>query len=200
LSSRSRSAFSPSLSPKAIVDAQFSGLNTLYLLSPNISEIHRDTFREYDLEFVERDTTLLDAFSPLSSTSQSQSTVVLSPSSCLSNSPNVLSPTTLTGGPIIYPQGTVHTLGQNPYIVEVAHAPKTAYVGEERSLDADEKDVEASVGGGAGKSKEGIVTGKKAALVSAFQARDNSRVGFVGSGKMLSDEYWGKEVNLDGKR
>lgn len=83
----------------------------------------------------------------------------------------------------------------------MAHAPKTAYVGEERALDADEKEVESAVGGGAGKGKEGIVTGKKAALVSAFQTRDIARIGFVGSGKMLSDEYWGKTIAVgDGTR
>jgi oligosaccharyltransferase complex subunit beta len=183
-------AFAESLSPRALLDAQFNGINTLYLLSPNISEINRDTFREYDLEFAERDSLLLDAFShppdaPLS-------TVLLPPPSTLVPNAAILSPSTLSAGPIVYPSGTVHSLGLNPYLVEVLHAPKTAYVGEERPLDADEAEVEAATSGKG--AKEAILTGKKAALVSAMQTRDNARIGFVGSGAMLRDEYWGATV------
>jgi len=37
-------------------------------------------------------------------------------------------------------------------------------------------------------------------LVSALQTRDNVRIGFVGSGAALSDEYWGKKVKtIDGQ-
>lgn len=120
------------------------------------------------------------------------SSVLLPPATCLVSNGPLLSNTTLSGGPIVYPSGSVHTLGQNPYLVEVAHAPATAYVGEETDLTADESAVESAVGG---KSSKGpVVAGRKAALVSALQTRDNARIGFVGSGAMFSDEYWGKKV------
>jgi len=173
-----------------------AGLNTLYLLSSSISETQRETLREYDVEFSETGSLLLDAFShPESST---PSTVLLPPTSCLIHNGPLLSNSTLSGGPIVFPSSAVHTLGQNPYLVEVAHAPKTAYVGDERSLSADESEVEAVVGGKTGKGP--IQSGRKATLVSALQTRDNVRIGFVGSGAAFSDEHWGKKVKtVDGQ-
>lgn len=180
-----------------MLDAQISGLNTLYLLSSNISELNRDTFREYDLEFAERDSTLIDAFSHPSQLPAS--TVLLPSHQCLISNGAILPPDTLAGGPIVYPAGTVHTLGQNPYLVDILHGTRTSYVGEEAALDADEAEVERDVGGKGG--KEAVLSGKKAVLVSAMQTRDNVRVGFVGSGAMFSDEWWGKTVaGSDGKK
>lgn len=190
-------AFSKHLSPKAIIDAQLSGLNTLYLLSSSISESSRETLREYDLEFSETGSLLLDAFShPASSPASS---VLLQPASCLVSNGPLLSNSTLSGGPIVYPSGAVHSLGQNPYLIEVAHAPSTAYVGDEKDVSADEAAVESAVGGKAS-TKGPILSGRKASLVSALQTRDNARVGFVGSGAMLSDDYWGQKVKtVDGR-
>lgn len=153
--------------------------------------------REYDLEFVERDYLLLDAFShPASSP---PSIVLLPPTSCILSNPAILSRSTMSGGPIVYPSGTVHTLGMNPYLVEVLHGTKTGYVGEDRVLDVDEAEVESSVGGKSG--KEAVISGRKATLVSAMQTRDNVRIGFVGSGAMLRDQHWGTSVRIqDGKK
>lgn len=81
----------------------------------------------------------------------------------------------------------------------MAHAPSTAYVGDEKDLSADEAQVESVVGG---KNAKGpILAGRKAGLVSALQTRDNVRIGFVGSGAMFSDKYWGKKVKtVEGTR
>ena len=175
------------------MDAQFTSLNTLFLLSPNISELNRDTMREYDLEFVDRESLLLDPFShPASS---SPSIVLLPPTSCIIPNSAIFSASTLSGGPIVYPSGTVHAVGMNPFLVEVLHATKTGYVGEDRILDVDEAEVEGTVSGKGG--KEAIMTGKKAGLVSAMQTRDNVRVGFVGSGAMMSNAYWGKKIQTE---
>ena len=182
------------MSAKEVVSAQFSGLNTLYLLSPNISEINRDTFREYDLEFAERDSLYLDAFSHSPSTSLSAP--LLSPQSCLVDNGAVLSQTTLTGGPIVYPEGTAFQLGMNPYLVEVAHGSKTGYIGENRVLDADEMEVESTLN----QKGSALQTGKKVGLVAAMQTRDNARIGFVGSGGMFSDQWWDAEVMMPGQK
>ena len=191
------SAFTPSLSPKSLLDAQFNGLNTLFILSPNISELNRDTMREYDLEFVERESQLIDAFShPASSP---PTTILLPPTSCVVPNTAILTETTMSGGPIIYPSGTVHTVGMNPFLIEILHATKTGYVGEDRVLDTDEAEVETSVSGKSG--REEIITGKKAGLVSAMQTRDNVRIGFIGSQDMVKNDYWGTKINtMDGKR
>lgn len=187
-------AFAAPLTPQSILQAQFLGLNTLHLLSPNISELNRDTFREYDLEFVERDYLLLDPFSSL--TPSDPSVILLPATSTLIPNGAILSPMTLTGSPIIYPGGTVHTSGSNPYLIDILHATKTGYVGENRVMDPEEIDADA---GGSGK-KDGVQSGKKGVLVSAMQTRDNARIGFVGSGRMFGDAYWGTMVQGgDGK-
>lgn len=86
----------------------------------------------------------------------------------------------------------------NPYLVEILHATKTGYVGEDRVMDVDEAEVESTAGGKVG--NEAVLTGRKAALVSAMQTRDNVRIGFVGSGAMLRNEYWGAKIQTtDGK-
>ncbi|EIW68966.1 oligosaccharyltransferase complex subunit beta [Tremella mesenterica] len=185
----SAKSFSPSLSPKTIIEAQYTHLNTLYLLSPFLSDRTRETMREYDLEFIEPNSVLLDAFSH--PPSQPESIVVLPPNTCLVPTP-ILAETTLSGGPIVYPSGTVHTAGLNPFLIDVLHATKTAYVGEEQNLDADESAVEDTLGGKT--SKGPLFSGKRAMLVSALQTRDNVRIGFVGSGQMFSDKYWGTSV------
>lgn len=85
----------------------------------------------------------------------------------------------------------------NPFLVEVLHGSKTSYVGEDRVLDVDEAEVENSLGR---KGKEAVMTGRRASLVSVMQTRDNVRIGFVGSGAMLSDEFWDAKVKTsDGK-
>ncbi|WVQ93730.1 hypothetical protein IAU59_000807 [Kwoniella sp. CBS 9459] len=190
----STKSFSPSLSPKAIVQAQYSGINTLFFLSPELTESTREFMREYDLEFTEPSSTLLDAFHHPSDSPAS--TVLLHSVSMLEPNGEILSPSTLSGRPIVYPSGTVHTTGQNPYLVDVLHASKTSYVGQDKVVSGDEAEVEKSVGGA--KGKDPIVSGKKATLVSALQSRDNVRIGFVGSGAMASDEWWGKNVKIIG--
>ncbi|KAK4686169.1 oligosaccharyltransferase complex subunit beta, partial [Tremellales sp. Uapishka_1] len=176
----SAKSFASPLSPQNVLSSQLTSLNTLYILSPSLSDLQRDTFREYDVEFVDRDNYLLDAFSHLSS--KSPSTVLLHPSSSLVASP-ILSASTLSGGPIVYPSGTVHTLGLNPYLIDVLHASKTSYVGDESGSPEE------------GSRKGEVLSGKTAGLVSAMQTRENVRIGWIGSGGMLSDEWWGVKVD-----
>lgn len=105
----------------------------------------------------------------------------------------MFTPSTALGGKrtIVYPSGTVHSTGQNPYLIDVLHGSKTGYVGSDKVLDADEAEVEAAL---TKSSKGPVLAGKKAALVSAMQTRDNVRLGFVGSGEMFSDKYWNAEI------
>ncbi|WVN89343.1 uncharacterized protein L203_104566 [Cryptococcus depauperatus CBS 7841] len=189
--------FSSALSPKSIIESQFKGLNTLYLLSSQLGETQRQHFREYDLEFTSSDQALIDAFSYVKG--ESPATVLLLPAQCAVRSGAVLSDTTLTGGPIVFPSGTVHSAGLNPYLIDVLYAPNTAYVEQGKLLSADEAEVEKAIG--EKKNLDTVLTGKKASLVSAFQTRDNARAGFVGSGDVFSDKYWDEIVETaDGKK
>ncbi|WWC66748.1 uncharacterized protein I206_100653 [Kwoniella pini CBS 10737] len=191
-------SFSPSLSPKSILHAQFAGLNTLYFLSPDLTENNKEFFREYDLEFIDSSNILIDSFNyPINS---SPSDVLLSPTSSLLRNGEIISPSTSSGGPIVYPSGTVFTTGENPYLIDILHASKTSYIGQNKLLSSDENEVEKSVSGNSKNAKEPILNGKKASLVSALQTRDNVRVGFIGSGEMIKDIWWNKEIKtLDGK-
>lgn len=87
----------------------------------------------------------------------------------------------------------MHNAGLNPYLVDILHGSKTGYVGQDKTIDPEEAEVESVVGKPA-QGKGPVLAGKKAGLVTALQTRDNVRVGFVGSGEMLSDKYWGAEV------
>lgn len=194
--SRSSVAYTGALNPKSVVEAQFAGINTLYLLSPDLSETNRDWLREYDLEFAEKDQVYLDAFSK--PYQQSPSIALLDTDKNLVQNGAIVSSQTATPGygPIVYPSGTVHSTGENPYLIDVLHGSKTGYVGSDKTVDADEAEVEAVVTKG---SKGPVLAGKKAALVSAMQTRDNVRLGFVGSGAMFSDKYWTHDVQKDAK-
>ncbi|KAI9632901.1 putative dolichyl-diphosphooligosaccharide--protein glycosyltransferase 48 kDa subunit precursor [Dioszegia hungarica] len=182
--------FSPALSPQSILHAQLDGLNTLYLLSPSLSPLNRDTFREYDLEFTDSSAgnTLISPFSSLAS-DPSSPLIFPAHSPLLSSSPAnpVLSPSTLSGGPIVFPEAISHFAGETPYGFPILGAPRGSYVGGSGGNSN-------STAGEGRKGGEVVLAGKMAGVVSAFQTRDNVRIGFVGSGKALSDKVWEASV------
>ena len=187
-------AFATPLQPKAIVAAQFAGVNTLYLLSSDITEFNREALREYDVEFTAPGVAYLDGFNHVYDTSPAVAFV--NQKSLVENGP-ILSP--LSGrenyrGPIMYPSGAAHVTGENAFLVDVLQGSRTSYTGKDGALDADEADVEAAVGKA---NKQAVLAGKDAKLVSAMQTRDNVRIGFVGSGEMFSDKWWNGEVMVN---
>ncbi|KAJ9108348.1 hypothetical protein QFC20_003509 [Naganishia adeliensis] len=183
----STTSFSSTLKPKNLVDAMSSHqINTLFVLSPSISEAQRDLAREFDIEFQERDTALIDDFhySPVSA---KHDQVLLNISSGLdSEAPTAIIPSNLRTSlsPLLY-QGIVHTLGQNPYLIPVLHAGATGFSDELLDMDEDEL---------LDRKKKNIVAGEQAALVSALQTRSNARVGWIGSESMLRDDSWAAQV------
>lgn len=87
-------------------------------------------------------------------------------------------------GPVVFPHGTGFSLNSNPLLIDVLRAPPTAYVGD--------KD------GAAPSTKAGQpvqFAGEGMSVVAALQTRANSRIGFVGSPAMLSDKWWGKDLD-----
>ncbi|KAL7420102.1 oligosaccharyl transferase glycoprotein complex, beta subunit [Cryptotrichosporon argae] len=176
----SAKAFSPALSPQAILHAQATHLNTLYLLSPALSELQRDTFREYDLEFLARDSYLVDAFA---SAPESQATLVVPPAA-LGSGPVISDATRTSTGPLVVPSAIGHVAGLNPYLIDIVKAPKTAFVHDDEDDEGGRTDV---------------VAGSRVGIVSAMQNRENVRIGWVGSAGIASDEHWGANVEVDGK-
>lgn len=167
-------------------------INTLFVMSPSISEAQRDFAREFDVEFQEKDTALIDDFhySPVSA---KHDHVLLNISSGLdSEAPTTIVPMHLRTSisPLLY-NGIVHTLGQNPYLIPVLHAGATALSDELAVMDEGEL---------LDRKKKSVVAGEQAALVSALQTRSNARVGWIGSEAMLRDDYWAAEVqDQDGR-
>ncbi|KAL1411902.1 oligosaccharyl transferase glycoprotein complex, beta subunit [Vanrija albida] len=173
---------SEGFNPQNVLAAQSEFLNTLHILSPGLSEIQRDTLREYDIEPAPRGLELVDAFSHVAGSEVD--TVVLEAGSLVAPGPILGS--SKNAGPLVYAKGTGFRTGLNPFLVDIARAPETAYV-----ADKDGKPVE---------TKAGLpvkLAGSKVSLVAAIQNRNNVRVGFVGSPDLLSDAWWGKK--LDGK-
>lgn len=76
-------------------------------------------------------------------------------------------------------------------MIDILRGDRTGYTGKDVVLDTDEAEVEAVVGK---LSKEAVLAGTQVSLISAMQTRDNVRIGFVGSGQMFSDKYWGDMV------
>jgi oligosaccharyltransferase complex subunit beta len=164
------------LAPKALLSAQASYLNTLYVLSPSLSAAQSALLREYDIE--PSHGTLYDAFSHVGGGDESD--VVLPASS-------LVAPEAIVGSKqsVVYGKGTGFTTGQNPFLVDIVAAPTTAYLG-----DKDAKSLAAA--------KPGHVVrlaGDKVALVAALQTRENVRIGFVGSVEMFNDKWWGKKLD-----
>lgn len=184
-------AFSESLQPRSIVSSiNEHNINTLFILSSDISEIQRDFAREFDVEFEERETALIDHFSYLAG-SVDHANVVLSPKEAFASDvpSTVISSTVRTASsPILY-HGIAHSLGVNPLLIPVLHASETGYSAEPTGTEDEDSDNK-------GKLKP-ILAGKSASLVSALQTRGNARVGWIGSEAMLRDSAW-KANGVDG--
>ncbi|WOO80500.1 Dolichyl-diphosphooligosaccharide--protein glycosyltransferase subunit [Vanrija pseudolonga] len=173
---------SEGFNPQNVLAAQSEFLNTLHILSPSLSELQRDTLREYDIEAAPRGLELVDAFSHVAGSEID--TVVLDSSALVGPSP--ILGESKTAGPVVYAKGTGFRTGLNPFLVDIATAPSTSYIADEEG-----KPVEVKAG------RENQLAGSKVSVVGAMQNRNNVRVGFVGSPDLLSDAWWGKK--LDGK-
>lgn len=172
--------FGRHVTPQSLFDAQGSYLNTLYVLSPDVSEAQRSLLKQYDVEAAPAGYQVLDAFSHVGG---HENCCVVLPSSAHGAPNPILS---AASGPVVYPHGTGFVTGSNPLLVDILRAPETAYVGDKE--------------GNAVAVKPGHLVkfaGDGMSVVAALQTRANSRIGFVGSPLMLSDKWWGKE--LDGK-
>ncbi len=164
-------------------------INTLFILSSDISEIQRDFAREFDVEFEERETALIDHFSYIQG-SEDHTNVLLSREAFADDLPlTVVSRDTQKSSSSILYNGVAHSLGVNPLLIPVLHASETGYSGEPAASEDEDSDSK-------GKLKP-ILAGKSASLVSALQTRGSARVGWIGSEAMLRDSAW-KTSGVDG--
>lgn len=124
-----------------------------------------------------RDTKLVDHFmydeqaSPLL-----HDALILDPQTLLA--PHIVAAPEDVAAKLYYPGGSAFALGNNPLIVPVLAAPETAYIYDpaEETLSSDSP----------------FATGKQAFLVASLQTRSNSRITFVASNLLFSDEAFSK--------
>lgn len=124
--------------------------------------------------------TLYDAFSHVGGGDE---TDVVLPSSSFKAAPAPVLPNVKNA--VVYGKGTGFLTGQNPFLVDVATAPDTSYLGD--------KDAKPLASAKPGHTVR--LAGDKVALVAAMQTRENTRIGFIGSVEIFNDQWWRKELD-----
>ncbi|WFC99530.1 oligosaccharyl transferase glycoprotein complex, beta subunit [Malassezia yamatoensis] len=205
------------LSPQCLVEFAEKGGNLLVGLSPRLSEAWRDFAREFNLEFAERDTMLVDHFGYDQKQDHGDHTAVLVGGKRTNfnaggaSNPQVFRESTLNAlqsQPFIF-RGLAHWVGPNPLAFALLTPPATAYESEVPTIKQTDGRYQAS-----GISNleplsdvQNLLTGfdasspdAQAALASAIQLRANSaRVVFLGSVEMLQNHLFG-DVSQDVQR
>ena len=103
---------------------------------------------------------------------------------------NILSKTVKDGRPIWF-SGVPQALGANPQLVPILHAPPESFGAE---IDGGSPDA---IVDSAEKGGEGLWAGSQLSVVTGFQTSENSRVTWVGSVDLFSDEL-AQKVDANG--
>ncbi|CAG8447010.1 5597_t:CDS:2 [Ambispora gerdemannii] len=163
------------VNPAAFIDFVNRGGNILLAASSGLSETIRDFAREFDIEFDDRDTSVIDHFNYDVSDSDGKHTLLVldDKKGGFTNNSMILSQETLEGPPILY-KGIGHKIGTVPLLTRVAWiTSNTAYSYETKEDQIADQDP--------------FILGSDISLVSALQARNNARVTFVGSLELFQD-------------
>ena len=137
--------------------------------SSEITENIRNFAREFDIEFDERDTFVIDHFNYNISDDGKHTLLV---SSNILNNEAILSKEVIEGPPVIF-RGIGHKAGTVPLLTKIMWANDTAYSYETKDDQVVDQDP--------------LAIGNDIGLVSVLQARNNARVAFVGSLEFFSD-------------
>ncbi|KAG0367769.1 Oligosaccharyl transferase 48 kDa subunit [Gamsiella multidivaricata] len=174
------------MSAKAVVGFVADGGNVLVAGSPEMSNTLRELSREFDVEYDNRFTTVLDHFNYDSGLGKEKhDAIVVNPSTQMSKIDAIV-PLEKVEGPILF-RGIAHTVNpRNSLLTPVLWAPKEAYSWEAVNLEE-------------GADQDPTVSGKDISLVSVMQARNNARVAFLGSSEMLSDMFFQSKVKKIGE-
>lgn len=158
------------MTPQALVEFLKEDGNILFALSSNLAEQYRDLAREFDVEFDERGTRLVDHFSSLSS-DPTHTSVLVQDGLDASLGPLFSAPAAVAD-PFLYKNGIVHRVGDNPLAFPILRPASLSYSfegplseGEASSIDRlDSPDRELMLGSEADVS-----------LISAFQLLNTDR-------------------------
>ncbi|KAK7205136.1 Dolichyl-diphosphooligosaccharide--protein glycosyltransferase subunit WBP1 [Myxozyma melibiosi] len=173
-------ALGPNLLAKPLLDFSAAGGNIVVVLNANEHALAsvREFANQLDVFLPFRDTKLVDHFSYDKEASPLlHDALVLSPNSLLA--PEIVSPTADDASKLLYyPGGSAFSLGNNQLLVPVLAAPETAYI-----YDPAEE---------ATKSETPFATGSQAFLVASLQTRKNTRVTFVASNLLFTNDAFTK--------
>jgi oligosaccharyltransferase complex subunit beta len=156
------------LTPQKLVEYLKDNGNVLFTVSSELSELYRDLAREFDLDFEERGTQVIDHFTSIEGDA-SHNHVLVPTSSHLQRLsgvfPAISSELDL---PFLY-KGVAHRVGNNPLAFPLLNLPSTSYSFEPPSSDVtaerlDNPDRNVLLGSDA-----------SASLISAFQLLDTDR-------------------------
>ncbi|KAI1303768.1 hypothetical protein EDD11_005307 [Mortierella claussenii] len=174
------------MSAKAVVGFIAEGGNLLVAGSPELGSTVRELSREFDVEFDNRFTTVLDHFNYDEDLGKDKhDALVINPATHMSSVKEIV-PLNKVDGPILF-RGIAHSVSpSNSLLVPVLWAPLEAYSWESVNLN------EAA-------DQDPTLSGKEISLVSVMQARNNARIAFMGSTEMLSDLFFASSVQKHGE-
>ncbi|KAF9415651.1 hypothetical protein BGZ94_010441 [Podila epigama] len=167
------------MNAKAVVSFVAEGGNLLVAGSPAMSNTLRELSREFDVEYDNRFTTVLDHFNYDEVLGEKHhDTIVVDPKTHMSAKvSHAIVPQESLPGPVLF-RGIGHKVNpSNSLLNTVLWAPNEAYTWENLNLDepADQNPT---------------LSGKEISLVSVMQARNNARIAFLGSTDMLTDAFF----------
>jgi oligosaccharyltransferase complex subunit beta len=94
------------------------------------------------------------------------------------------------GTPPIWFSGISYSLGNNPLLFPILHAPAESFAADSTEDSSADVLVDAADKGG-----EGLWAGTSMTVVSGFQTKDGARVAWAGGVEMFSDAFARKELS-----
>ncbi|PLW05997.1 hypothetical protein PCANC_24492 [Puccinia coronata f. sp. avenae] len=177
-------SFPADLSPQALVQFLEDGGNILLAGSTNLSEYWRDFGREFDVDFDDRATAVIDNFHHHE---QDPITIYtsLEMNPLIEDQVIIPASTRTSQQPILF-RGIGHAVGKNPLVMSVVRASPLAYSTEPKAAEVD---------------LNPFIIGDEISLISAFQTKKQTRILFVGSLDFFSDQFITTELTLpNGKK
>ncbi|CAF1151699.1 unnamed protein product, partial [Didymodactylos carnosus] len=156
--------------------AQFvdAGGNVLIAGSNVIGDAIREFSGECGIEFADDKSAVIDHLN-FDSNDNGQHTLIVASTDNLINSELIVGKTKQTGAPFLFRGIGMSADQENPLLLDVLTASSTAY-----TANPDEQTL----------AEYPSTVGKRTLLVSVLQARNNARVGFVGSLEFFSNDFF----------
>ncbi|KAG0142183.1 hypothetical protein CROQUDRAFT_67538 [Cronartium quercuum f. sp. fusiforme G11] len=170
-------SFAEDLSPQKLVQFLEDGGNIILGLSTKLSEYWRDFGREFDLDFDDKSTSVIDHFSNI----ENDPTKIIT---SLKRTPLIEDQTIISdrNSKVVF-RGIGHGVGKNPLIINILRSSPLSY-SHEISL-KDQVD------------NEPFITGDEIGLITGFQTRHSSRIIFIGSIEFFSNDFFDTDIVLD---